>query len=117
MFKFRIAVSMPTLSALLVALFASSAMLPAAAQDVDAGRKIAQRNCGRCHAIADKGGSPFRKAPPFRDIAAKGNVDQLQEALAEGIMVGHPAMPEFTLMPQQIADFLAYLESLAPVAR
>jgi cytochrome c len=117
MFKFRIAVFMPALSALLLFLFTGSVMLPAAAQDIEAGRKIAQRNCGRCHAVAEKGGSPFRKAPPFRDIAARGNVDQLQEALAEGIMVGHPAMPEFTLAPQQIADFLAYLKSLAPVAR
>jgi cytochrome c len=111
MFKFRIAVFMPALSALLLFLFTGSVMLPAAAQDIEAGRKIAQRNCGRCHAVAEKGGSPFR------DIAARGNVDQLQEALAEGIMVGHPAMPEFTLAPQQIADFLAYLKSLAPVAR
>jgi cytochrome c len=117
MFKFRIAVSLPALSSLLAALFACSTMLSAAARDIDAGRKIAQRNCARCHAIAEKGASPYRKAPPFRDIAAKGNVDQLQEALAEGIMVGHPAMPEFKLAPQQIADFLAYVKNLTPVAR
>lgn len=115
MFKFRTAVSMPVFWASLATLFA--AVLPASAQDIESGREIAQRNCARCHAIAEKGDSPFHEAPPFRDIAAKGNVDQLEEALAEGIVVGHQAMPEFQLQPQQIADFLAFLKSLAPVAR
>jgi len=50
-------------------------------------------------------------------IAAKGNVDDLQEALAEGITVGHPDMPEFELLPEQVASFLAYLKSLAPSGR
>ena len=51
---------------------------------------------------------------PFFKVAAKGHVDDLQEALAEGIMVGHADMPEFEFQPQQIANFLAYLEGLAP---
>jgi mono/diheme cytochrome c family protein len=59
LFKFQIAVFMPALSASLVVLFTRCAMLPAAAHDIEAGRKIAQRNCGRCHAVAEKGGSPF----------------------------------------------------------
>ncbi len=40
-------------------------------------------------------------------------VDDLQEALAEGIMVGHDAeMPQFELDPEEIDDLLAYLDGL-----
>jgi mono/diheme cytochrome c family protein len=77
------------------------------------GRKLAEKNCSRCHAVGLKGSSPHREAPPFRTIAARGHVDNLQEALAEGIMVGHPDMPEFTFQPQEIEGFLAYLKTLA----
>lgn len=80
------------------------------------GRKLAQANCARCHAIGETGASRHQEAPPFRIIAAKGHVDDLQEALAEGIMVGHSDMPEFKLSPGQIGSFLLYLKSLAPSA-
>jgi len=36
----------------------------------------------------------------------------LEEALAEGIFTGHPAMPEFVLEPEHIGDFIAFLKSL-----
>jgi cytochrome c len=87
------------------------------AQDVVQGAKLAERYCASCHAIGTTGVSPHPSAPSFRTIAAKGHVDDLQEALAEGIMVGHPDMPEFELPPEQVANFLAYLKSLAPSRR
>jgi cytochrome c len=34
------------------------------------------------------------------------------ENLAEGIVTGHPSMPEFRLNPDQIANLLAYLKTL-----
>jgi mono/diheme cytochrome c family protein len=87
----------------------------AGAQDLAAGRKLAEQNCARCHAIGpEQQQSTHPDAPPFRVIAGKGNVDDLQEALAEGIMVGHADMPEFQLEPQDIDNFLSYLKSLAP---
>jgi cytochrome c len=85
--------------------------------DVAQGRKLAGQYCARCHAIGETGDSPHASAPPFRAIAAKGNVEDLQEALAEGITVGHPDMPEFKFTPLQIDDFLAYLTSLTPRAQ
>jgi cytochrome c len=88
----------------------------AKAQDLAQGRRLAEQNCARCHAIGRTGTSPHPSAPPFRVIAARGHVEDLQEALAEGIMVGHPDMPEFELQPVQIAAFLSYLRSLAPAA-
>ena len=39
-------------------------------------------------------------------------VENLAEALAEGITTGHPSMPEFQLDPGQISDVIAYLKSL-----
>jgi mono/diheme cytochrome c family protein len=51
-------------------------------------------------------------APPFREFAAKWPLDALEEALADGIVTGHPEMPEFKLTPDQISAFIAYLETL-----
>lgn len=76
------------------------------------GQKLAQRLCAKCHAVDLSGNSPFESAPPFRTFAQKYPLENLEEALAEGITVGHPAMPEFTFSPRQIDDFIAYLRTL-----
>lgn len=76
------------------------------------GRALAQKLCARCHAIGETGESPFEPAPPFRTFGAKWPIDSLAEAFAEGIVVGHPAMPEFQFEPDQVDALLAYLESL-----
>ena len=99
---------------LLLLLLAAVARSNANAQDAAVGRQLAEKHCMRCHAIGKTDLSPHSDAPTFRAIAAKGRVDDLQEALAEGIMVGHTDMPEFEFQPQQIVDFLAYLKGLAP---
>jgi cytochrome c len=83
---------------------------------VKTGRAIVQQNCSRCHAIGTTGESTHPKAPPFRIIVTRYPVEDLAEALAEGIVSGHPAMPQFVFEPQQINAILAYLNSLkAPV--
>lgn len=79
---------------------------------IAAGRVIAEERCARCHSIAAMGDSAFPAAPPFRDLHKKYPVEQLAEALAEGIGVGHPDMPEFVLQPAEIEGFIAYLHSL-----
>jgi mono/diheme cytochrome c family protein len=85
---------------------------PSPAQDVAAGKALAEKQCARCHATGADGASAYQEAPPFRDIVKRYPVDNLAEALAEGITVGHHAMPEFTFSPDQIGDLLAYLEML-----
>jgi len=55
-------------------------------------------------------------APPFRVLPHRYPVANLAEALAEGIVVGHPAMPEFTFEPDEINALLTYIQSLAPDA-
>ncbi len=76
------------------------------------GAALAQENCGACHATGLHGTSPNRLAPPFRRIASQWPPEYLQESLAEGIMTGHPGMPEFTFSPKQIDDLIAHLARL-----
>ncbi|MCB1473021.1 MAG: cytochrome c [Rhodobiaceae bacterium] len=84
------------------------------AVDVDAGKALAQANCAGCHAIGQSGDSANPAAPPFRTLKTKWPVENLEEALAEGIVVGHETveMPEFEFDPEQIGDFIAYLKTL-----
>jgi len=86
----------------------------AVAQDgrVQHGRVFVQTNC--CHAIGRTGVSPLAVAPPFRELHKRYPVENLAEAFAEGIVTGHPSMPEFRLDGAQIDDLLAYLRSLEP---
>lgn len=64
--------------------------------------------------VASTGASPNPKAPPLREIARKYKPEDLEEAFAEGIMVGHqsPDMPAFELEPAQIDALTAYLRAL-----
>jgi cytochrome c len=56
---------------------------------------ILKTNCSRCHAISKVGESPLKIAPPFRTLHERYHVEDLEEPLAEGIITGHPTMPEF----------------------
>jgi mono/diheme cytochrome c family protein len=85
---------------------------PAAAQDIDRGKKLAEDYCGRCHAVGLTGTSPRDPAPAFREITRRYPVDTLWEALAEGIVTGHSDMPEFLWPPRDIDDILGYITSI-----
>lgn len=86
--------------------------LVAAPPDPIAGRDLAQSLCGGCHATGETGRSPNPESPPFRDLHKRYPVEDLAESLAEGIVTGHPDMPEFQLTPKAIDDFIAYLQGL-----
>lgn len=88
---------------------------PAAAQDKaerDRGAVLVQRYCASCHAVGTDGQSPNAAAPPFRELHRRYSIDALSEALAEGMLVGHPAMPEFEFQPDDIKAIVAYLKSI-----
>jgi cytochrome c len=76
------------------------------------GLTIVRANCSRCHAVGKMGESPLPIAPPFRTLHDRYPVEDLQEPLAEGIVTGHPTMPEFRFDPGQVGDIIAYLKSL-----
>ena len=73
-------------------------LLPAFAQEQTAqerrGESLLATHCSRCHATGRTGASVQSDAPPFRTLASRYPVEELDEALAEGLSVGHPDMPE-----------------------
>lgn len=79
---------------------------------IQSGRTIAEANCARCHSIESTGASPFTPAPPFRIIARLYKASDIEEALVEGIVVGHPAMPEFHMTSEEAAALAAFIDSL-----
>jgi cytochrome c len=90
--------------------------VPASAQSspMQRGAAIAEHHCAQCHAVTPQGASPLALAPPFRVLPQRYPVEQLAEALAEGIVTGHPEMPRFTFTPVDIDALLTYIDSLAP---
>jgi cytochrome c len=79
---------------------------------VAAGKKLAELHCSRCHAVGEHDASLMQDVPPLRDLKLRYPVDDLAEALAEGILTAHPQMPVFTFSTDEIDDLLAYLDSL-----
>jgi mono/diheme cytochrome c family protein len=84
----------------------------AASEAVTRGKAIAEEKCARCHGIGLEDQSTHKSAPPFRDVVRRYPIDNLAEALAEGIVSGHPDMPVFVFEPADIEAFLAYLDHL-----
>ena len=78
----------------------------------DKGEALLVKHCERCHAIRATGNSTHEQAPPFRQVVTRYPLDNLAEALAEGIVSGHQDMPEFVFAPSDISGILAYLERL-----
>ena len=103
----------PALPLLLIGAIALAS--PAFAKgDKARGLKIAQRNCAPCHAVGRTGDSANPKSPPFRTLAQRYLLNELEESMGEGMMVGHEGaeMPMFEFKPGQIEDFIAYLGSI-----
>ena len=78
------------------------------------GHSILTEECGRCHATERQGTSPLPMAPPFRDLHKKYPIATIAEALAEGIVTGHPEMPNTPFVQDDIDAIIGYIESLTP---
>jgi cytochrome c len=96
----------------LLGLAAISPVEPQRTPSIQRGERLVSTHCASCHAIGPLEESPRPGAPPFRTLGQRYPVRDLQEALAEGIVTAHPAMPEFTFSAEETADIIAYLESL-----
>jgi cytochrome c len=96
------------------AVFTFMLMTPAVAMSPaeQRGKTFAVTHCARCHSVDNVTRSPLKIAPPFRTLHLRYPVEDLAEALAEGIETGHPNMPVFQLEPDQINDLLSYLKTL-----
>ena len=82
------------------------------AQSLKRGEDLLTRNCATCHAIGRIGESPHKSAPPFRVLGQRYPIESLEEALGEGIMSGHPDMPEFSFDAGDVGAIIAYLKSI-----
>jgi mono/diheme cytochrome c family protein len=90
----------------------SIACAPAWANPVKDGRALLETHCSRCHAIGMTDDSRHDEAPPFREVMKVYGARALEEALAEGLVTGHPDMPEFVFTAKQVGAIEAYLETL-----
>lgn len=86
--------------------------LGASPAEIAAGQRMAEEQCGTCHAVARDTQSPMRNAPPFSYLGRNYPVSSLAEALAEGMITGHDGMPEWQLEPAQIRGLLGYIQSV-----
>lgn len=77
------------------------------------GKILAETYCARCHAVDRDDQSKLDIAPPFRTFAAKWPLESLEEALAEGIITGHPGMPVYQFKPGQIAALMEHLHEIS----
>ena len=76
------------------------------------GQAKAEAYCSQCHAVGREDNSLHRDAPPFRTLSDRFELRDLEEALAEGIVVGHPDMPVFVFQPNEIDALIDYLETI-----
>jgi mono/diheme cytochrome c family protein len=100
-------------AALVVAALALRAP-PLAADDADParGQELLEQNCAHCHAVGRTGASPNKDAPAFRTLGRRYAIEALEEALGEGIVSGHPDMPDMSFDAEQVGDIIAYLKTI-----
>lgn len=76
------------------------------------GEVMAENLCAPCHAVSLTDRSKHPEAIPLRQLSWGYPVQSLEESFSEGIMVGHPDMPEWKFKPQDVEALLAYIESI-----
>jgi mono/diheme cytochrome c family protein len=83
---------------------------PAAAQNIAAGKEIAQSSCTGCHSV-DTNGMELRNeaVPSFTTIAQS---HKTTEIWLESFLSTHPKMRNYVLSRLQIRDVAAYILSL-----
>jgi len=104
---------MKTSASVLAAACLVTAAWPAcAADDLKHGEELLRRDCGACHATAKTGDSPRKDAPALRTLGQRYPIESLEESLGEGIMSGHPEMPEFSYDADDVGAIIDYLKSI-----
>lgn len=76
------------------------------------GQALAHQFCASCHAIGRGDASRMEGAIPFRDLSQPYPVSDLAESLVEGLVTGHPDMPEFRFSTEAANDLISFLESI-----
>jgi len=103
----------PKLLAATLAFLATCAVTASAQPSAETrGEALLSRHCAMCHAIGRSGTSPHAVAPPFRTLAQRYPIESLEESLGEGLLSGHPDMPEFSFPPRDVGAIIRYLRSI-----
>lgn len=76
------------------------------------GETLLTRNCAQCHAVGRSGASARADAPALRTLGRRYRIETLEEALAEGLISGHPDMPEFSFGADDVGAIIAYLKAI-----
>ncbi|MGQ3017062.1 c-type cytochrome [Phenylobacterium sp.] len=87
-------------------------MSPAA----ERGLQFAVRSCAGCHAVDSAGHSANAVAPPFASVRMRHTAIGLERSLAQISREGHGEMPPIYMTAAEMADLVAYIESLEPIA-
>ena len=91
----------------LAAIAAMTAGFPAIAADAGNGKKLAERWCQSCHAIAANQPMAVTEAPAFASIAKKPDFDEAR--VATFLLEPHPKMPPIGLSRDAAADLAAFI--------
>jgi mono/diheme cytochrome c family protein len=76
------------------------------------GEQLITKECARCHGVGRTDASKHPQAPLFRKLSKRYPIESLEEALGEGIISGHPDMPEFQFDAEDVGAIIAYLKSI-----
>lgn len=83
---------------------------PAIAQDIAAGKRVAQTSCSGCHEIESRPTPSIGAGPPFRSIARTRGMTQT--SIEVFLSTPHEVMPNYVLTRKQIRDVAAYIIEL-----
>lgn len=78
------------------------------------GKQVAEKSCGRCHAVGAKDVSRDKNATEFRNLARRHPNLTLRAPIERAIAVTHDAMPPFNLSSGEIEAIIAYIDSFVP---
>ena len=101
----------PAVAALAAMLLAGGAA-HAGGADLKRGEQLLTKNCASCHAVGRGGASAMKDAPAFRTLGQRYPVESLEEALGEGVLSGHPDMPDMSFDADDVGAIIAYLQSI-----
>lgn len=103
---------MKLFSFLLMTILLSAPAFAGKEEDIAEGKRLAGLNCAKCHAQGADDKSPFDAAPPFREIARNYDDGELEDSFNDGIVVSHPAMPDWQMSNDQARQLAAFIMSL-----
>ena len=82
-------------------------------QRIRDGQALAEKNWGSCHAVGNRGISPDRNAPEFRNIYRQHRQFGLRVPITRGIKAAHAQMSQFMSSDKEIDMIIAYISSLS----